>query len=222
MKEDHMKNGQLKPGYNLQLSTNNQFIAHLTIHPNPTGTLTLIPHLESFEAAYEQLPDQICADSGYGSEQNDEYLQTKGIEAFVKYNYFHWQQKCLFAKKNPFHPSQLHYHAEEDYYVCPMGQRMEKAYQSTRSSANQYQQTFHVSKAPTCQGCPTRNQCHQGKGNRQIQINHRLNQYREAAKELLNSPRGIDQRKKKPQEVEATFGIMKQNHGMRRLLLLRS
>ena len=26
MKEDHMKNGQLKPGYNLQISTNQQFI----------------------------------------------------------------------------------------------------------------------------------------------------------------------------------------------------
>ena len=28
MKEDRMRNGQLKPGYNLQISTNNQFIVH--------------------------------------------------------------------------------------------------------------------------------------------------------------------------------------------------
>ena len=26
MKEDHMKNGQLKPGYNLQIATNSQFV----------------------------------------------------------------------------------------------------------------------------------------------------------------------------------------------------
>ena len=30
MKEDHMLNGQLKPGYNLQLSTNNQYITNYT------------------------------------------------------------------------------------------------------------------------------------------------------------------------------------------------
>jgi transposase len=28
MKEDHMRNGQLKPGYNLQLSSNNQYITN--------------------------------------------------------------------------------------------------------------------------------------------------------------------------------------------------
>ena len=32
MKEDHMLNGQLKPGYNLQISTNNQLIASYSIH----------------------------------------------------------------------------------------------------------------------------------------------------------------------------------------------
>ena len=34
MKEDHMKNGQLKPGYNVQISTSNQFIVNYTIHAN--------------------------------------------------------------------------------------------------------------------------------------------------------------------------------------------
>nr|WP_227985791.1 hypothetical protein [Streptococcus ruminantium] len=28
MKDDHMKNGQLKPGYNLQIATENQFVLH--------------------------------------------------------------------------------------------------------------------------------------------------------------------------------------------------
>ena len=34
MKEDHMKNGQLKPAYNVQISTNNQYIASYSIHQN--------------------------------------------------------------------------------------------------------------------------------------------------------------------------------------------
>ncbi len=32
MKEDHMKNGQLKPGYNLQVGTEDQFITGFSIH----------------------------------------------------------------------------------------------------------------------------------------------------------------------------------------------
>lgn len=45
MKEDHMKNGQLKPGYNLQISTENQFITNYAFFHNPGDTLTLIPFL---------------------------------------------------------------------------------------------------------------------------------------------------------------------------------
>lgn len=46
MKDDHMRNGQLKPAYNLQISTSNQFILHYSTHANPTDTKTLIPHLK--------------------------------------------------------------------------------------------------------------------------------------------------------------------------------
>ena len=52
MKEDHMRNGQLKPGYNVQISTNNQFVVNYSLHPNPTDTKTLIPHLEQYKKLY--------------------------------------------------------------------------------------------------------------------------------------------------------------------------
>ncbi len=40
MKEDAMRNGQTKPGYNLQIGTENQFITDFALFPNPTDTLT--------------------------------------------------------------------------------------------------------------------------------------------------------------------------------------
>ncbi len=46
MKEDHMKNGQLKPGYNVQMATENQFILFYSIHQRPTDTRCFIPHME--------------------------------------------------------------------------------------------------------------------------------------------------------------------------------
>ena len=48
MKEDAMKNGQTKPGYNLQIGTENQFITDFRLFPNPTDTLTLIPFFPLF------------------------------------------------------------------------------------------------------------------------------------------------------------------------------
>lgn len=64
MKEDAMKNGQTKPGYNLQIGTENQFITDFALFPNPTDTLTLIPLFHSFEDRYNRLPGIGVADSG--------------------------------------------------------------------------------------------------------------------------------------------------------------
>ena len=55
-KEDHMKNGQLKPGYNLQIATNSQFV-FLIIISNPTDTRTMIPFLNSIQETYGHLPE---------------------------------------------------------------------------------------------------------------------------------------------------------------------
>lgn len=88
MKEDHMLNGQLKPAYNLQISTNKQFILHYSLHPNPTDTKTLSPHIDGFEKSYKKVPKELVADAGYGSQENYNLLKSKKIKAFVKYNYF--------------------------------------------------------------------------------------------------------------------------------------
>lgn len=52
MKEDAMNNGQTKPGYNLQIGTEGQFITDFALFPNPTDTLTYIPFMESFKNRY--------------------------------------------------------------------------------------------------------------------------------------------------------------------------
>jgi transposase len=65
MKEDHMRNGQLKPAYNVQISTNNQFIASYSIHQNTTDTNTLTQHLQAHIKSYHQKPSNVTADAGY-------------------------------------------------------------------------------------------------------------------------------------------------------------
>ena len=66
MKEDEMNNEQTKPGYNLQISTENQFITDFGLYPNPTDTQTLISFLNrsSTDTAISlrpPLPTQVMA-----------------------------------------------------------------------------------------------------------------------------------------------------------------
>lgn len=218
MKEDHMKNGQLKPAYNPQISTENQYITHFSVHQKPNDTTTLSVHLEGFKQKYNKQSKQVVADSGYGSQENYELLEHNGIEAFVKFNYFHKEQKRSF-KNNPFGIQNLFYNQEKDFYVCTMGQRMEKVCDAKRISSNGYESQVSIYQAKNCQGCPLRGMCYQAKTNRRIEVNHRLNELKNKARALLLSPEGIEKRSKRPVEVEAVFGQLKSNNKFNRFTL---
>lgn len=123
MKEDHMKNGQLKPAYNIQIATENQFVTNLGIYQRAGDTALFLPFLEDFEATYKRQSITVVADAGYGSEQNYEFMGNNNIEAYVKYNYFHKEQKRAW-KKNPFAVQDLFYNPQKDFFICPMGQYM--------------------------------------------------------------------------------------------------
>lgn len=221
MKEDHMQDGQLKPGYNLQASTNNQFIVNYTLGQTTADTTTLIDHIEEFENSYTYSPEQLTADAGYGSEQNYLALEERAIEAFVKYSYFHKDQLDQKKKvdKKPFTANKLYYNTQEDCYYCPMGQKMEKIGQRQRTTANGYVQNLDLYQASNCSGCPLRGLCHKAKGNRIIERNHNLIRLKSKARERLLSPEGIAHRKQRCWDVEAVFGNIKQNMNFRRFML---
>ena len=218
MKEDAMLNGQLKPGYNVQISTENQFITNFGIYQRPTDTLTLISYLESFKTRYGMQSEEIVADSGYGSEENYEYMFSNGMTPYVKYNMFHVEQRRGY-RNNPFRVSNLFYNPDDDFYVCPMGQKMKFIRQEERYTASGYQQTVSVYRASRCKGCPLRGQCHKSKHDRQIEVNHTLDDYKARARELLTSEQGLKHRSNRPIEPEAVFGQIKECGRFRRLRL---
>lgn len=218
MKEDHMKNGQLKPAYNAQISTENQFITQYSIHQTTADTVTLASHLESFEHQYQTQSEEVVADAGYGSEQNYELMEGKGIVPYVKYNYFHMEQKRK-QQSNPFLVQNLFYNAQEDFLVCPAGQKLTLWKQAERTSTNGYVSQVSIYRAQRCEGCPMRGQCHKAEGNRTIEINHRLNQLKAQAKERLLSDKGLYHRSKRPVEVEAVFGQLKSNNKFTRFTM---
>ena len=216
MKEDAMCNGQTKPGYNLQISSENQFITDFALFPNPTDTLTFIPFLGSFPGRYGRFPKRVVADSGYGSEENYRFMDEAGIEGFVKYNRFHLEHRPRY-KPDTFHPDSLYYNEEGDYYICPMGQRMSRTGTLQTRTEGGYISQSACYRAIRCKGCPLRCLCYKAKANqRTIRVNHRLNAYKRKACELLTSEEGIKERGRRCIEPEAVFGQMMSNMAYRR------
>jgi hypothetical protein len=211
LKDDHMKNGQLKPAYNLQIGTENQFFTHFDFFSNRNDFFTLIPFNNGFKERYNKMPKKEVTDSGYGSEENYESLQGNEIEAFVRYPLFHAEQKKAF-KNNPFIAQNLFYNKEKDYFVCPMGQDIENAGIAKRKSESGYVSIITFYEAENCTGCPLKCLCHKAKGNRRIEVNHKLNEYRKKARELLTCEEGLHHRSHRPIEPEAVFGQTKANN----------
>ena len=216
MKEDHMKNGQTKPGYNLQIGTENQFLVDFALYPNPTDTLTMIPFETSFMERYAHFPSEEIADSGYGSEENYRFMEENGIEAFVKYNFFHKEQRPRYVA-DPFRQESFYYNREEDYYVCPMGQHMKRIGVRHSKTESGYVSESVRYRAVRCEGCPLRCMCFRSKAQRRtIEVNHRLTEYRKKARERLTSEKGIRHRGQRCIEPEAVFGQIKYDMAYKR------
>jgi len=150
------------------------------------------------------------------TEQNYELMEGKGIEAYVKYNYFDKEQH---GTRSSFNADQLYYNEAEDYIVCPMGQHMQNIGTHKEKNKSGYTQTITKYQAPNCNGCPLRGMCHKQKGNRIIEVNHKLRRLKAQAADLLRSDEGSRKRKKRCWDVEPIFANWKQNKGFRRFRL---
>lgn len=218
LKEDHMKNGQLKPAYNLQISTHKQYITHYSLHQSSTDTGTFIPHLKEQQEVYGTSLDAVIADAGYGSQENYQFLEKENITSYVKHNQFDRQQQ---KKKQEGHlrTEDLHYNAHQDCYYCPMGQRMDRISDRHRKTTTGFTQVIQRYQAQNCEGCPLRGSCHKAKGARILEVNRELQRLRQESEQNLLSEEGIRHRKQRCADVEPVFGNIKHNHLFKRFML---
>jgi transposase len=219
MKEDPMKNGQLKAGYNIQTGTEEQFVVGFSVHQRPGDPGCLIPHMEETKRQRGgRQPKNAVADSAYGSEENYAYLEREDIQAFVKYNTFHQETKPRH-KPNPFTAEQMPYDVTQDTFTCPNGQPLRYKTTQHHHSDNGFESQRRVYECADCSQCPLKEKCTKAQGNRQIQVSFRLRAMRARAKDLLLSEQGTALRKQRSTDVETVFGRIKQDWGFRRFLL---
>jgi transposase len=218
MKEDHMRNGQLKPGYNVQVGTENQFIVGYSLHQRPTDTRCLIPHLKKVKETLGHLPKTVIADAGYGGEENYAYLEKENIEALVKYNTFH--KEVSKAWRNDI--SRLEnwtYNEDKDNWVCPNGRTLHFIRESKSKTDSGYAVKLRTYRSENCEECPFKEKCTKSERNREVKVSLEYLRYKKMAREKLRSEDGRKLSVQRMVEVESVFGQMKNNRGFRRFLL---
>ena len=72
MKEDRMRNGQLKPGYNVQIAVNSEYITGVEAFSDRSDYGTLEPFLKQLKKKHKKKYKKVTADAGY--ESLDNYL----------------------------------------------------------------------------------------------------------------------------------------------------
>src|SRR5690625_3442761 len=213
MKDDYMKNGQLKPGYNLQVATEGQYALAYDIFPNPTDTRTLIPFLNKIESHFFKLPEYIVADAGYGSEQNyNDIIENRDRIPLITYNSYIKEQKRKY-KKDPFKIANWEYNEEYDYYVCPNGQKLTFQYYSNRTDRYGFKRKFKVYQSENCNDCPLRSQCARAKkgNNRKLFVNEKWEHQKEYIRTKLSKKETGEIYKKRKIDIEPFFGFLKAN-----------
>ena len=222
-----MKDDLLKPSYNPQISSSNQFIVNATLHQNSSDSVTLPSHIEKLEERVVDLVDStwcpsMTTDAGYGSEENYEILAQKGIIGYVKYPSW-YAEHTGEIKKRIYNKYNWAYDQAGDFFLCPQERKLQFLEWSERTNRNGYQQHFKVYECESCLNCPVFEKCRGDRAsketNRRIHVNEKLEQHKQKAKALLLSQEGKEKRSNRATEVETPFGNIKYNLGHRRFIL---
>lgn len=210
-----LKDDRLVPAYNVQHTTSSQYIVNYTIAQNGSDSPTLSLHLDKMKDRFEGLaaPKRIslCADAGYGSEENYADLESRNIEAYVKYPLWYQDESGELAKKR-FRRENWDYDAQSDTYTCPNGRTLKFREEKKRITDNGYEKTIRIYECESCENCPFAADCKKSETkNRTVLHSERGETYKTAAKELLATARGLELRSNRSIEVESAFGDIKYN-----------
>lgn len=219
MKDDYMRNGQLKAGYNLQVATEGQYALAYDLFPNPTDTRTLIPFLNAIEKDYFELPNYIVADAGYGSEQNYDYiLNNRNRTPLITYNQYRKEKKKKF-KNDPFKTANWEYDKATDSFICPNNRRLNYIHNSNRTDKYGFMRTFKVYESENCSDCPLRSLCTKAAEgrNRKLFYNEKWEYQKEYIREKLSNEETGKIYGKRKIDVEPFFGFLKANLGFTRM-----
>ena len=214
MKEDHMRNGQLKPAYNVQIGVNSEYITGIDVFSNRTDYGTLPPFLKTMQRMQHKKYEKIVADAGYESMENYLYLEKHGLESYIKPQN-HDSKKTAKFKRQIGRAENMAYNADGDYYVCAQGRRLELYRESEKDGI-----VTSCYRCESCANCPCREQCCKAKGGqaKELRVRRQYEMYRAISEANVSNEEGVYLRLCRSIQAEGTFALLKTDFGFRRFL----
>jgi len=219
MKEDHMRNGQLKPAYNVQIAVNSEYITGIDVFSNRTDVGTFIPFMRKLEKEHKQRYEEVTADAGYESLDNYLYLEANGQISFIKpLNYE--QQKTKKFKSQIGRIENMKYDEEEDCFICAEGRKLLcRRVETERTDGIPVTRAWY--RCEDCRNCPQRQKCCKKddiNAPKEVIMKETFWEKRAQSLENITSERGIQLRINRSIQVEGAFGLIKNDFGFRRFL----
>jgi len=219
MKEDHMRNGQLKPAFNTQIAVNSEYITGVEVFSDRTDYRTLIPFMKKLEQAHQARYEEVTADAGFESLDNYLYLEDNGQYCFIKPQNYENRKKGSF-KKQIGRIENMQYDEDEDCFTCAQGRKLPLRRESTELKDGHFITTAWY-RCEDCTNCPSRAACCQAKDKDQpktIVLRKTFWEKRAVAQANIATDYGIYLRLCRSIQVEGAFGLLKNDFGFRRFL----
>lgn len=215
MKTDYMGNTSLLPAYNWQLVVAGEYILYGLTSQSAADNKCFIPLIDKYKEIFGCYPKIPVADAGYGNLETYRYCENNDIEMYMKFPL--WKKETHDKKFHEDIFRSVNFKKDEDgNIICPNNKKFIKIKEEV-IEGNVDKRTIEKYQCENCEGCPLRERCHKGKGNRIINLNETLTSYHKKVIENLASPLGIELRKQRSIQSEGAFGVIKQDYNFRRL-----
>ena len=218
MKDDHMRNAQLKPGYNVQIAVDSEYIVATDIFQDRNDVWTLVPFLKTIEKNLRFRYPSVTADSGYESEEAYTYLRSEKQKPYIKpQTYEKWKKRSF--KQDISRRENMGYDEKTDTYTCHAGKSLSPLFMKKQKSKSGYESEVTVYECEDCTGCPYKEKCTKAKGNKRLYISKSFLEKRQESYENIQSETGIQYRMNRSIQVEGAFGVLKNDYEFQRFLL---
>lgn len=211
LKDDHMKNGQLKPAYNIQCATNGGYIVDISGFSNPADMRTLPPFMDNILEKYPGKIQRLVADSGYESEENYLYLKNTEIDAFIKPSNYE-TKKTRKYKNDISRKENMTYNEEKDYYLCSENNKLEFEKKIYRKNSSGFKSESKVYVCKDCLECVSKNDCIKTEnqtGLKRIYVSNIFESLREKSEKNITTKDGIIERLNRSIQAEGIFSYIK-------------
>ncbi|MGN1254447.1 MAG: IS1182 family transposase [Prevotella sp.] len=215
MKEDAMGNGQLKPAYNLQCASDSNYIVGCTISCDRTDYETCVPMMEKLEEKLSWKYSNYCADSGYDTVRNFNYLEENGYTPYIKPQ--DWEVAKTRRYMNDIGKYQnMEYNKDDDIFICANGKKIVKVDSGVDKKSGSSYGAYRC--CESCQECPLKEKCMKSskKDRKEFQAYMEHWELRNKARILLESDKGVEIRVNRSIMAEGSFAQMKSNNKLRR------